>query len=241
MQIDENVFRLVVSAGVVLASLAFVVQAGVMLALYRVARKTQEDADRFLARIEPLISKAEPAIAKATGIIEQAGPVVDRIGPAVDRIGPAIDEALPLIRKAGPVLDEARASIAATNRMIDRLGDATSSADELINDIRPQVQNISREAAEIARLSREHVERLGDILQDAGEKARTRLDQIDHGVDTTIEQVGHVSVAVKQAVMKPVREVNAVAAGISAALSTLVRGQRRSNVDSATQDEEMFI
>jgi hypothetical protein len=41
--------------------------------------------------------------------------------------------------------------------------------------------------------------------------------------------------------MRPVREVNGIAAGISAAVSTLVRGQHKSSVDSATQDEEMFI
>jgi len=38
-----------------------------------------------------------------------------------------------------------------------------------------------------------------------------------------------------------VREVNGIAAGIGAALATLMRGHRRSRVDSATQDEEMFI
>jgi hypothetical protein len=45
----------------------------------------------------------------------------------------------------------------------------------------------------------------------------------------------------KRAVMRPVREVNGIAAGISAAVSTLVRGHRKSSVDEATQDEEMFI
>jgi hypothetical protein len=39
--------------------------------------------------------------------------------------------------------------------------------------------------------------------------------------------------------MRPVREVNGVAAGISAAMTALTR--KKSAVDSATQDEEMFI
>ena len=66
------------------------------------------------------------------------------------------------------------------------------------------------------------------------------LEQIDHSVESTVEQVEAVGDAVKRAVMRPVREVNGLAAGISAAVSTLV-GPRRSTVDSATQDEEMFI
>jgi hypothetical protein len=53
--------------------------------------------------------------------------------------------------------------------------------------------------------------------------------------------VENVSDAMKRAVMRPVKEVNGLAAGISAAVSTLVRGQRKSSVDAATQDEEMFI
>jgi len=41
--------------------------------------------------------------------------------------------------------------------------------------------------------------------------------------------------------MTPVREVNGIAAGISAAVSTLVHHPRRPQIDQATQDEEMFI
>jgi hypothetical protein len=51
-----------------------------------------------------------------------------------------------------------------------------------------------------------------------------------------VEQVGE---SVKRAVMRPVREVNGVAAGISAAMSAL--GRKKAPVDTATQDEEMFI
>ena len=57
----------------------------------------------------------------------------------------------------------------------------------------------------------------------------------------TVEQVEQVSQGVKRAVTRPVREVNGIAAGVAAAVSTLVKGPRKSSVDSATQDEEMFI
>ncbi|MEI9975506.1 MAG: hypothetical protein WDO73_27625 [Ignavibacteriota bacterium] len=48
-----------------------------------------------------------------------------------------------------------------------------------------------------------------------------------------------MSGAVKRAVMRPVREANGLAAGISAAVSTLVNPRKA--VDAVTQDEEMFI
>ena len=59
-------------------------------------------------------------------------------------------------------------------------------------------------------------------------------------MEATVEQVGEVGGAVKRAMMVPVREVNGIAAGVSAVVSTLARG-RKSSVDHATQDEEMFI
>jgi hypothetical protein len=78
------------------------------------------------------------------------------------------------------------------------------------------------------------------LLQDAGARARARIEQIDRSVDNTVGQVEQIGENVKRAAMRPVREVNGIAAAISATVSTLVRGSRPS-VDHATQDEEMFI
>jgi ABC-type transporter Mla subunit MlaD len=230
---DENVFRIVVTVAVAIASLAFVVQAGIMFALYKATRKTAEDAERFIGKLEPVIIKAEP-------LLEKVGTVVERAGPVIERIGPAIDQALPVIRKAGPVIDEARMMVSKTSRLIDRGTDIATTTNLVIGDVRPQIKQISQEALEITRLGREQVERVTELLHDAEEKARARLEQLDHGVDQTLEQVEHVGGAIKRAALKPVKEVSGLAAGISAAVSTLMR-HRRSSVDSATQDEEMFI
>ena len=108
-----------------------------------------------------------------------------------------------------------------------------------MDDARPRVAEISDEALAIVKTGREQVERVGELLQDAAGRARPRLDQIDRSVDSTVPQVEQVSESVKRAVMRPVREVNGVAAGISAAVSAL--GRKKAPVDSATQDEEMFI
>ena len=112
---------------------------------------------------------------------------------------------------------------------------------KIMQDTRPRVSEISAEVVEITKSGREQVERLGTLLHDAGDRARTRLEQIDATVGSTVEQVEQVSQNVKRAVTRPVREVNGIAAGVAAAVNTLVKGPRRSSVDSATQDEEMFI
>ena len=132
----------------------------------------------------------------------------------------------PLVDKAAPILDTTR---------------------QLLEENKPRVAEIAGEAVTIAKKTRLQVERIGDVLTDSAERAKARLAQIDRTVDETVEQVehvveqaGHVGDAVKTAMLKPVKEVNGVMAGMKAALSTLA-GSRRPSVDHATQDEEMFI
>jgi hypothetical protein len=108
-----------------------------------------------------------------------------------------------------------------------------------VDDVAPRVAEISDETLAIVKTGRDQVERVGELLQDAAGRTRERLDQIDRSVDSTIHQVEQVGETVKRAVMRPVREVNGVAAGISAAMAALAR--KKAPVDTATQDEEMFI
>ena len=85
------------------------------------------------------------------------------------------------------------------------------------------------------------MDRVGELLSDASGRAQNRLEQIDATVGNTVESVEQAGQNMKRAVTRPVREVNGLAAGVAAAVSTFVKGPRRSSVDSATQDEEMFI
>src|SRR4051794_37060971 len=104
----EDVFRIVVTVAVVLASLAFIVQAGIMFALYRVTRMAQENAEKFTAKAEPVIAGVGPVLERAKVVIEKAGPVIDRLAPALAKIGPTIDKLGPAFEKVGPALDQAK-------------------------------------------------------------------------------------------------------------------------------------
>jgi uncharacterized protein YoxC len=238
---SDDIFRMVVAAGVVLAAIAFVVQAIVGIATLGAARKMQR-------RVESLADHAEP-------IIDKAGPLIEKIGPIVDKVGPGIDKAIPILEKTGPILDSVLAAVAqigpAVQRIApvveklgpvaDRTSELLASAQEVVQETRPRIQEVSEEIVEMVRSGREHVEKLGVLLHDAGEKARTRLEQIDATVGGTVQSVEQATENVKRAVTRPVREVNGLAAGISAVFSTLIKGPRKSDVVSATQDEEMFI
>src|ERR1035437_3865142 len=231
---SEETFRIVVAAAVVIACLAFMVQAGIVFALFRLTRKMQGQSDEFMERAEPLLAKVEPVLDKVGPVIEKIGPALDSINATAAKFGPAMDRFLPVVDKTIVVVERAGVLIQSVNHV-------AATANQILQEARPRIAGISDETAAIVRSGREQVERVGDLLHDAGDRARTRLEQIDRPVENTVNQIENVSGAVKNAVLRPVREVNGIAAGISAAVSTIVRGQRKSSVDSATQDEEMFI
>jgi methyl-accepting chemotaxis protein len=244
----EDIFRMVVTVAVGLACVAFVIQAIAMVGVYKSVRKMQAKvvplADRTemaIATTGPLIEQLGPAVSKFGPIVDQLGsiverlsPVVDRIGPAVDKIGPALEAAVPVIHQAGATIDEARTALEKVGPILDR-------ATEIIDENRPRIAEVTAESVAIVKSVRVQVDKAGDVLQDAGARAKVRMAQIDESVENTVEQVGQVGVAVKRVMLKPVREMNGIAAGVSAVVSTMVYGSRKSSVDHATQDEEMFI
>jgi archaellum component FlaC len=215
----EELFRWVVAAGVGLACLAMLVQAIVLLKLHGAVQKViKEQTEPLLAKIEPVLKRVEP--------------MMDRLGVVLEKVGPMMEKAGPALEQAGPVLESIES-------ITNKAANLVVSVNLLVDDARPRVAEISDEAVAIVKTGRDQVERVGELLQDAAGRARVRLDQIDRSLDSTVQQVEHVSESVKRAVLRPVREVNGVAAGISAAVAAL--GRRKFPVDTATQDEEMFI
>src|ERR1035437_1982396 len=223
---SDQVFRIVVASGVFLACIAFLVQAMVALAFYRTARKMHEKVDEIADTVEPVIHKIGPLVDKLVPIIDTISPIMERIGPMMEKTGEVMDQVAPVVQKVGVVVDNVRLTVATTNQILE--------------DTRTRISEVSTEVAGIARSGREQVERVGALLHDASDRARHRLEQIDQSVESTVNQVGQVGDAMKRAVLRPVREVNGGAAGIPAAVSSLVKG-RKFSVDAATLDEEMFI
>jgi hypothetical protein len=126
-------------------------------------------------------------------------------------------------------------------QLVERAQPILASTREILVENKPKIAQISTEAVDIVKTARIQVERIGELLSDTSDRAKARLAQIDRTVDETVEQVEQVGGAVKTAVLKPVKEVNGLVAGVKAAISTLAAGNRRPSVDHATQDEEMFI
>jgi hypothetical protein len=125
----------------------------------------------------------------------------------------------PLVNKTGPILDLVH-----------------SSTTELV----PRLLAVSADAVELSKSAREQVNRLGELLTEFAQMAKTQVARIDGALESTVGSVQQAGESVKDAVLRPVREVNGVVAGIRTAISVYSHGRRQS-VDHATQDEEMFI
>jgi len=237
----DDVFRIVVTVGVGIVTLAVLGQTAVAFALFGLLRRMHEKSGPLIERaqpvfekIPPLLERVEEAVKKAEPAIEQAGPAIERMRPVIERIGPMMDTIHATIAKIGPVVEKA-------SPVVDKTGEILTNANQLLHDTKPQVVEFTNEMVDIARTGREQVDRIGEVLRDVTGRAQTRIQQIDRTMENTVDQVEHVGDVVKRAVMSPVREVNGIAAGISAAVSTLVSRPKRPSVDEATQDEEMFI
>jgi hypothetical protein len=127
---------------------------------------------------------------------------------------------------------------------VEPLADKTEPILELVRssmtELIPRMMAISVDAMELSKTAREQVNRLGELLTELAQQAKAQVARIDGAVESTVGSVQQAGESVKDAVLKPVREVNGVLAGIKTAISVYSHGRRQS-VDHATQDEEMFI
>jgi DNA anti-recombination protein RmuC len=136
--------------------------------------------------------------------------------------------------KLAPLVERFEALMATSNHFL-------TTSTKVLEENGPRIADITADAVAVAKTARQQAERIGALIDDASGRAKARMAQIDETVDHTVGQVEHASEAVKDAVLKPVKEVNGFVAGVKAALSTYAQGGNRNSPEHATQDEEMFI
>jgi ABC-type transporter Mla subunit MlaD len=103
-----------------------------------------------------------------------------------------------------------------------------------------QITEITTRANDILDSTKRQLAIVEEVVGDAAVRAKVQMERVELVLDDTLSRA-HETVAVfHDGVMKPLREVNGLAAGIRAALSSIARGNRPTP-DQATSDEEMFI
>ncbi|GIU74655.1 MAG: hypothetical protein KatS3mg004_1742 [Bryobacteraceae bacterium] len=128
-------------------------------------------------------------------------------------------EILPLIPQAKETLREAQEAVKLAAARIEESAEMTR---RLLQAAQQQVDGIDQARRELAAQWRVQSERLELVLEDI------------------LSRVQDVVAVLHGTVMRPVREVSGMVAGVKAALQTLLMA-RRPTVDRATNEDELFI
>jgi F0F1-type ATP synthase membrane subunit b/b' len=128
-------------------------------------------------------------------------------------------EVSPLIPQARQTMELAQQTLSETARDLKEI---TTQAKQVITAAEQQVQYFDAARSEITSHLKIQTERVELVLEDV------------------LSRVQDVAGVVHGSVLRPVREVSGLVAGVKAAVQTLMMG-RRPTVDRATHDEEMFI
>jgi len=121
---------------------------------------------------------------------------------------------------------------------VQKLTDGNS---QNINNIVTNAASVVLNAKDISDVAREQAHRFAEIGRDFADRAKAQIARVDAAVDKTVDQVQVAGENAKVAVMKPVKEVSGLIAGVKAAVASLSSNGRRPTMDHITQDEEMFI
>jgi hypothetical protein len=137
---------------------------------------------------------------------------------------------------------------------------ATRAAEQRISAILPQVEQlihvshttieqgrqqllaVTGKTSEILTLAHLQVSRVDAVVADATIRARTQLERAELIIDDTLSRAQQTIGLVHSGVMRPLREIQGVTAGIKAALAYLSKSSAaRPARGLLTHDEEMFI
>jgi len=109
-----------------------------------------------------------------------------------------------------------------------------------VEQSRKQIVDMTTRANEILDSTKRQLAMVEDVVSDASARAKVQLERVELVLDDTLNRAHETVATVHNGIMRPLREINGIAAGIKTALAYMARGNRPSP-DQATSDEEMFI
>ena len=138
------------------------------------------------------------------------------------------------------VYKSARAIEERVAKLTPKLESLTETSRAAIDEGRASMKQITDRTTEILDTTQRQLNRVDAVLADATERVRVQFDRAEMVMDDAMSRAQDTVAVVHGGIMKPIREINAVAAGLRAAIQAFMRGGRP-NPDQVTADEEMFI
>lgn len=142
-----------------------------------------------------------------------------------------------LQKKVTPLLGPTQNILETSKRMI---GKVEGRVDRIGASVENHIDKIGSSSSAILDTTKQQLVKVDGLLNDATNRAKSQMDRAEMVLDDTITRVHQTVSTVQSGVLRPVREVHGLFAGVRGALSYL-RKSGRATVDHATSDEEMFI
>ncbi len=114
------------------------------------------------------------------------------------------------------------------------------TAETTLTESKAQITEITVRANEILQITQTQMARVDDLMADASMRAKVQLDRAESVLENTLTRVNDTVNTVHGTILRPIREITGVAAGVKAAVGHLLKGAP-ANVAQVTTDEEMFI
>ena len=124
-------------------------------------------------------------------------------------------------------------------RLMPKIDGLLETSRQTIEESRKQIADITAKTSEILDITHRQVQRVDEILEDAASRARVQLDRAEMVLDDAMGRAQRTVAIVEGGIVKPLLQIQGVAAGIKTAITFLIRG--RFNPADAHADEEMFI
>jgi len=124
-------------------------------------------------------------------------------------------------------------------KLMPKIEGVLETSRQTIEDSRKQIADITSKTSEILESTRKQMQRVDEFMEDAASRARVQLDRAEMVLDDAMVRTQRTVAVVEGGILKPIVQIQGVAAGIKTAISVLLRG--RPNPEDAHSDEEMFI
>lgn len=121
-----------------------------------------------------------------------------------------------------------------------KIEEILTTTQKTLEQSRQQIAEVTTKANAILDSTKVQLGRVEEVLVDATTRAKSQIERVDLVLEDAITRVHETVTMLHKGVLRPLREINGVTAGVRAAIQTLLTGKRPS-VAQATHDEEMFI
>ena len=117
-----------------------------------------------------------------------------------------------------------------------------TTAQEMLIELRPRVQEIIANVEHSTRMARNQIERVDATVTDVVDRTRLQVIRADELVNRTLDRVEETSDMVHRTVVSPIRRLSGVVQGLSAGLEFFLGRKRRNSGDGVgVPQDELFI